>query len=185
MNRIVPHGFWFLRHGQTDWNARDLAQGNVETCLNATGLAQAEAAAVKLRQRGIGRIVSSPLMRARETAEVVGEALGIVPVYDPDLREAAYGIEEGKVMSLWFDEWVAGRFTPEGAESFEALMERAARGINRHLEPQGEGPVLVVAHGALFRAVRAVMGLPRDVRTPNATPFWCDQAEGEWRLTAV
>lgn len=185
MSRIVARGFWYLRHGQTDWNARDLAQGHVETRLNATGQAQAEAAALRLRGRGIGQIIGSPMLRARETAEIVGEALGLVPLYEPDLREAAYGIEEGRVMSAWFDEWVAGRFTPEGGESFAALIERAARGINRHLAEAGDGPVLFVAHGALFRAIRAAMGLPRDVRTPNAAAIWCDWVDGAWNLTVI
>ena len=185
MSALIQTGFWFLRHGETDWNTRHLAQGSVETHLNARGIEQAEAAAQKLIGRGIGRIFSSPLTRARQTAECIGDALGIIPHYEPELRETSYGVEEGKVMTAWFDEWVEGNFTPEGAEDFAHLGQRAVRGINRCLTSPGEGTVLIVSHGALFRAVRGAMGLSRQIRTPNATPFWCDVVDGGWSVTGV
>jgi broad specificity phosphatase PhoE len=164
--------FWFLRHGETDWNARGISQGNVDIPLNATGLAQARSAAEKLRNRGIATIVASPLSRARVTAEIVGEALGLPVAIDPDLREVSFGVQEGQPMSGWFADWVAGRFTPEGAETFPALRRRAVAAINRAtaLPPA----VLVVAHGALFRALRAAMGIEPNIRTQNAVPIFCE-----------
>src|SRR5215472_14130994 len=93
--------FWFLRHGETDWNAQGISQGNVDIPLNATGIAQARAAARRLRHRGIATIVASPLSRARVTAECVGEALGLSVAVDPELREVAFGVQEGQKMSNW------------------------------------------------------------------------------------
>ena len=85
-------------------------------------------------------------------------------------------------MAEWFEDWVDGRMVPEGAESFAALRERAVAAVNRALAM--EAPVLVVGHGALFRALRAEMGLPPNVRTPTAMPFLC--APGDpWILTAA
>jgi broad specificity phosphatase PhoE len=164
--------FWFLRHGETDWNARGISQGNVDIPLNPTGLAQARSAAEKLRNRGIATIVASPLSRARVTAEIAGEALGLPVSIDRDLREVAFGVQEGQAMSGWFTDWVAGGFTPEGAESFAALRARAVSAINRAtaLPPA----VLVVAHGALFRALRAAMGMEPNLRTQNAVPIFCE-----------
>jgi broad specificity phosphatase PhoE len=164
--------FWFLRHGETDWNAQGISQGNVDIPLNATGLAQARSAAAKLRNRGIATIVASPLSRARVTAEIAGEALGLPVAIDRDLREVAFGVQEGQAMSGWFADWVAGRFTPDGAEDFPALRRRAVAGVNRAtaLPPA----VLVVAHGALFRALRAAMGIEPNVRTQNAVPIFCE-----------
>jgi broad specificity phosphatase PhoE len=185
MSGLIQTGFWFLRHGETDWNTRQLAQGSVETHLNAHGVEQAERAAVALQNRGIVRIFSSPLTRARQTADVVGEALGLIPAFEPDLRETSYGVEEGKVMSLWFDDWVAGNFTPEGAESFEQLTARAVLAVNRCLSVSISAPVLLISHGAFFRTIRNVMGLPRNVRTPNATPLWCDGRNGTWEVTEL
>ncbi len=83
-------------------------------------------------------------------------------------------------MSEWFGAWVAGHSTPDGAEPFLDLRARATAAINRALAQPG--PVLVVAHGALFRALRAEMGLEPNVRTPNATPFWCTPGS-PWTLT--
>jgi broad specificity phosphatase PhoE len=164
--------FWFLRHGETDWNAQGISQGNVDIPLNATGLAQARSAAAKLRNRGIATIVASPLSRARVTAEIAGKALGLPVAIDRDLREVAFGVQEGQAMSGWFADWVAGRFTPDGAEDFPALRRRAVAAVNRAtaLPPA----VLVVAHGALFRALRAAMGIEPNVRTQNAVPIFCE-----------
>ena len=85
-------------------------------------------------------------------------------------------------MSQWFTDWVAGHFTPEGAETFAALRARAVAALNRALARPA--PVLVVAHGALFRAARAEMGLEPNIRTPNATPYFCEPG-APWTLTAA
>jgi len=175
--------FWFLRHGETDWNARGISQGNVDIPLNATGLAQARSAAERLRHRGIASIVASPLSRARVTAEIAGEALGLPVAVDADLREVSFGVQEGQAMSGWFADWVAGSFTPDGAESFPQLRRRAVAAINRStaLPPA----VLVVAHGALFRAIRAAMGIQPNIRTQNAVPIFCDPpraGDAAWTL---
>jgi broad specificity phosphatase PhoE len=179
----VAHGetlnhvpFWYLRHGETDWNAQGLSQGNVDIPLNPTGLAQARSAAERLRHRGIATIISSPLSRARVTAEIVGEALGLSVQIDDGLREVRFGVQEGQPMSDWFANWVAGTFTPDGAETFAALRRRAVSAANRAtaLPPV----VLVVAHGALFRALRTAMGIEPLIRTPNAVPIWCEPPAG-------
>ena len=178
---LVRRAFWFLRHGETDWNAQNLSQGAVDIPLNTTGLAQAQAAAAKLVGRGIASIMASPVPRARVTAEIVGAALGLPVGFDDDLREASYGVREGQPMTDWFHAWVDGAATPEHAEPFAALRLRAVAAVNRCLAQPA--PVLVVAHGGLFRAVRAAMRLEPNIRTPNATPYWCEPADPCWILT--
>jgi len=178
--------FWFLRHGETDWNARGISQGNVDIPLNPTGLAQARSAAQKLRNRGIASIIASPLSRARATAELASEALGLPVAIDPDLREVAFGVQEGQAMSGWFSDWVSGAFTPQGAETFAALRRRAVAAVNRAtaLPPA----VLIVAHGALFRSLRAAMGIEPNMRTQNAVPIFCEppaSGDAAWTLQPV
>ncbi len=169
---LRPIPFWFLRHGETDWNARGLAQGNVEVPLNAVGLAQAEAAAGLLRGRGIRSIVCSPLGRARDTAAIVQRALERPVEIEDALREVRFGAREGQPMAgEWFGEWISGAITPEGAETFAELRVRVVGAANRALAR--EAPVLVVAHGAVFRALRAEMALEPNVRLANAVPLLC------------
>lgn len=89
-------------------------------------------------------------------------------------------------MGPWYDEWLAGTATPPGAEAFEALRRRAAAAMNRAVERTP--PVLVVAHGSLFRALRAEMKLPATIRTPNGLPLLCapgEMPDDSWRLTAL
>ncbi|MBI0536684.1 histidine phosphatase family protein [Roseomonas sp. KE2513] len=184
MTEPNPVPFWFLRHGETDWNARMLSQGRVDIPLNPVGLAQAGRAAEALVGKGIRTIHSSTLGRARVTAEVVAARLNLPVTFDENLVECAFGVQEGQEMSDWFTDWVAGRSTPEGAEPFADLRERAVNAIN-HATAQ-PGPVLVVAHGALWRAFRQAAGLPANIRTPNALPLWVEppDAPGEgWRMT--
>ena len=176
---LASRAFWFLRHGETDWNAQNLSQGNVDIPLNANGRAQAVAAAELLRHRGIASIVSSPLSRAYDTARAVAALTGHDIAVDDGLREVSFGAQEGQPMVQWFTDWVAGTYTPDDAESFAHLRARAAAAVNRALERPA--PVLVVAHGALFRALRAEMGLEPNVRTPNAMPFLC-RPGSPWEL---
>ncbi len=184
---MLPHiPFWYLRHGQTDWNAQDLSQGRVEVPLNETGILQAKAAAAKLVGRGIVSIVASPLGRAQVTAEIVAGALGLPVNTLPDLLETSFGVQEGKPMGDWFPRWVAGEMTPEGGELFADLRTRAAAAVTGALAYAG--PVLVVAHGALFRALRAEMGLPFHERPANAVPTLCNPpppGETAWVLEGV
>jgi probable phosphoglycerate mutase len=178
---ITPLAFWFLRHGETDWNAQNLAQGDVDVPLNAAGIAQARAAAALLRHRGIAAIVASPLSRAHDTANMVAEVLGVPVELDDGLREVSFGVKERQPMlAQWFTEWVQGIATPDGAETFVELRVRAVAAINRALTRPA--PVLVVAHGGLFRAVRAAMGLEPNIRTPNGTPYFCTPGN-PWDLT--
>ena len=151
--------------------------------LNANGIAQAHAAAAALRGRGIATIVASPLSRARVTAEIAAAALDLPVRTDAALREVAFGAHEGQPMQQWFDDWIAGTFTPDGAEPFAELRARAVAAINRLLSLPA--PVLIVGHGAFFRGLRATMGLVPNVRLANATPLLCEPDEPAWRLTPV
>ena len=183
---LNPVAFWFLRHGETDWNAQGLSQGNTDIALNAVGRAQAARAARTLLSMQFGSIVTSPLSRARDTAQMVAAALGMAFTQDADLREVGFGEQEGQPMGDWYDDWIADRYTPPGAETFAGLRARTVAAVNRATALPG--PVLVVAHGALWRAFRHEAGLPANVRTPNALPLFAEPPAPEradWRLTAL
>ena len=74
--QLTEVAFYYLRHGETDWNRDRLCQGHTDIPLNETGRSQAESAKVRLQDCEIATICCSPLARARETAEIVNQALG-------------------------------------------------------------------------------------------------------------
>jgi probable phosphoglycerate mutase len=178
---LTPAPYWFLRHGETDWNRANRTQGSTEVPLNETGIAQAHAAAALLRGRGIERIFSSPLGRARHTAEIAAAALGVPMEVHDDLREASFGLHEGEVMGAWFAAWAAGEVAPEGGESFQQVKARVVGAVNRVLAVPGLS--LIVAHGGMFRTLRAAMGFSANVRTANGVPTLCTPQAGAWTMT--
>ncbi len=174
--------FWFLRHGETDYNARGLSQGALDISLNETGRNQAAMAAPLLANRGIIGIISSPMIRTRETTEIVNQSLNLPVSFEPDLREVIFGGMEGKPLSPWFLSWMDGTYTPEGAESFAALTARVEAVFSRLLTLPG--PVLLVSHGGVFRALRGIMNLSLEGLTPNAQPLFCQPGLHGWQVIA-
>ena len=175
-----PRPFWFLRHGETDWNASGLSQGRTDIPLNDIGRAQADRAAGQLVARGIARVHASPLARAAETARIVAARLALPVSFDDDLMETRFGVQEGQPMGDWYDGWVDGTVMPEGCETFAALRARAVAAVNR--ATAAPGLVLIVAHGAWWRGFRQAAGLSGHIRTPNALPLLAEPGE-PWRLT--
>jgi probable phosphoglycerate mutase len=153
----------------------------LDIALNETGRAQARAAGPKLAGQGIVAMVASPMLRTRETAAIVNETLGLPITYEPDLREVIFGGMEGKPLMPWYPEWLAGRYTPEGAESFAEVALRVRGAMARVLARPG--PLLMVAHGGVFRSLRGILGLPvQGGTTPNAVPIRCEPTLTGWRL---
>ena len=194
---LLRRPYWYLRHGETDWNAKGLSQGRTDVPLNATGREQAIAAGERLAHhwrdgvRPMTCIVASPLERALNTAQAaqaaIRDASGVeLPLsVDPELEEVCFGVMEGEPMGEWYDPWIEGKYLPEGCETFAGLTERAARAVTRALDHAGpEGLPLIVAHGALFRALRAAMGLPINVRLANAVPLYVSPEGDGWSLKA-
>jgi broad specificity phosphatase PhoE len=181
MTVLTQAPFWFMRHGETDWNRDGLIQGSTNIPLNETGWAQARAAGGVLAGRGITSVWCSPLQRARDSAGVVAEALGLTVVVEPGLREASFGTHEGEVMGDWFTAWAEGKTVPEGGESFADLRVRAVAAMNGVLA--GGGLPFVVAHGGFFRAVRGAMGFATTIRTANGVPVLCVPVDGVWSIT--
>jgi len=157
-----------VRHGQTDWNLAHRWQGHIDIPLNETGRRQARLLARRLETLPIKAIYTSDLIRASETANIVAEPLGILPIPDPALRER----NGGKFQSLTFDEleeqypetWPRVRLEnatpPEGESLFEvagrltATYEAIARRHTGQL-------VLLVSHGgALNLLIATIVGLP-------------------------
>jgi probable phosphoglycerate mutase len=164
---LTPTPFYYLRHGETDWNLEHRAQGQTDVPLNERGLAQARDAARRLVHIDIATICTSPLRRARDTALIIRERLPRRLVVVPELMEANWGPREGTVKGPWFADWENG-LTPEGAEPYADFLARALRGINAALAETG--PVLIVAHGAVYWAIERNAPIERAEAIPNGVP---------------
>ncbi|MFY7812445.1 MAG: histidine phosphatase family protein, partial [Candidatus Nanopelagicaceae bacterium] len=110
------------RHGQTDWNLENRFQGHSDIPLNATGFAQARRAAPLLMGLKPSKIVSSDLVRARQTAEALSEISKLQVLIDAGLRETNGGKWEGRT----------------GAENRAVDFERFVTWLDGNDEPAGE-----------------------------------------------
>ncbi|WP_334147952.1 histidine phosphatase family protein [Microbacterium sp.] len=149
-----------VRHGQTDWNLSRRIQGSTDIPLNDTGRADAHAAAERLAAGTHHAVYSSPLLRARETAQIIADRLGL-PLGEavPDVREREFGEGEGMLVEEYIAAYGDWHAEVPGAESLDAVgdraiaaMHRIARASRRRTAPIAES-VIVVAHGGVIRAV--------------------------------
>lgn len=164
-----------VRHGETDWNADGRLQGQTDRPLSEFGRGQAERLADELENEAIEAIYSSDLARARETAEIVGERLGLPVVLEPDLREKDWGTWEG----LTAVERDRVEFVGESTAAHQHRMLRALRTIGE--AHAGSGCVLVVTHGGSMRRVQtAALGMALPV-VENCGRWLCAYENGSFR----
>ena len=171
---------YLARHGQTDDNARGVVQGSIDTPLNERGREQARELAAAVAAQGIAAIWTSHLVRAAETARIVGDALGIDPQADPRLAESFRGSWEGRELreieasepEAWAA-WQAGgaEFRFPGGESLREHQDRTLAALAD--VRRGPLPALVIAHGGSIRVALAAQterGLEGfwSIRVPNA-----------------
>ena len=171
------------RHGQTDYNLGGRVQGRVDIPLNATGQAQAEAGAERLEDylgslvavTGPGggapapcQIVSSPLSRARATAQALAVRLAAEVTTHPGLAERDFGMWEGltaeEIEKGWPDAYAVWRtgHDPQGVEvePRRAVGQRFSDAVRSLAATTGEGPLIVVAHGsAITQGTTALLGM--------------------------
>jgi ribonuclease H / adenosylcobalamin/alpha-ribazole phosphatase len=152
---VTPTTTILLRHGQTPLSVQKRFAGAVDVPLTDTGARQAEAAAARLAARGgLDLIVTSPLQRARQTADVVAAATGVPVQPEAGFREANFGKWEGlsfaEAKSQWPEEmaaWLARPGTsPPGGESFADVALRVGAALDELLAAQPGRTVLIVSH---------------------------------------
>nr|WP_062334250.1 bifunctional RNase H/acid phosphatase [Herbidospora sakaeratensis] len=143
-----------LRHGQTALSVEKRFSGLGDPALTELGETQAEKAAVRLAGAKLDAIVSSPLGRARQTAEAVAKATGLPVHVDDDLRETDFGAWEGRTFAEIRDRWphemnawlADPAVAPPGGESFQAAGRRVRWARERILAGHPGETVLVVSH---------------------------------------
>jgi probable phosphoglycerate mutase len=161
--------FFFLHHGETEWDRDGKLAGRINAPLNGRGLAQARRAGEMLRGTGIRTICTSPQDRALMTAEIVAAQIH-APIETIDgLKDCSFGSLDGTPAGGWFEAWQHG-VTPDGAESIRKFLARGVRAMNMALERPG--PVLIVAHPAIYVAFQRAVGLEDESLTAgDVTPI--------------
>jgi probable phosphoglycerate mutase len=150
------------RHGETDWNRESRFQGHSDTLLNDAGRAQARELAERLAGDGIVAVYASPLLRARETAEIVAACLGLRVETVDGLREVDVGSWSGLTRSEieerfpdGFRRWLELDHGWEDGETYDELGRRVLASLAELAARHPEQRVLVVSHGGPMRAAMA------------------------------
>lgn len=188
--------FLLVRHGQTDYNRDGRWQGSgSDPPLNPTGRDQARAMAEELASRPVAALYTSPQMRARQTAEVIGHRLGLTPVAFEELRELHHGEWEGKtqaeVLARWPEEHRAYEADPlrvrrPGGDSYADLGERLWPALERLADRHRGEVVALVTHGGPIRLVLSRV-LDRSLTerhafgVENGSLFAIEESRGHWR----
>ncbi|UOY00047.1 histidine phosphatase family protein [Blastococcus sp. PRF04-17] len=168
-----PLTLLLVRHGQSEWNAAGLMQGQTpHVPLTELGRAQAAGAAAEVARLAPGALFSSDLLRAVQTAEYCAEATGLPISTCPALREQGYGELEGRPSRELWDvvDWTDAHWSAPGGESLAELHARVEAFV-KHLcaEPPAD-VIALVTHGDTIRAAQAVAaGLGPDAM-PVVTP---------------
>jgi broad specificity phosphatase PhoE len=173
-----PLTLLLVRHGQSEWNAAGLMQGQTaHVPLTDLGHQQAVAAATQLAAlsragTGPGALVSSDLRRAVQTAEHCAASTGLPVATTPALREQGYGVLEGRPSRELWDlvDWTDPHWSADGGESLTQLHARVAGYLAELRADPPASVVALVTHGDTIRAVQAVVaGLGPD-QLPAVTP---------------
>lgn len=175
------------RHGETDWNLQGILQGWMDVTLNALGRQQAREMATHFDHLGFSAIWSSPLLRARETAEIIAPRIRLpYPKLHSGLMERNFGVFQGVPkqelaelnpveLQLITRRNPAGHF--EGGETMDEFADRVLDAVADIGARYHGKKALIITHGwAMDVITRHVMGLPRNailnMKRKNGESLW-------------
>ena len=148
---------YMVRHGETDWNLDGRVQGREDIPINSNGIKQAIDTAGAFHDKNIELIITSPLIRARKTAEIIADKLGgqVEVKVDDGLIERDFGIRSGmtidkkKTFDLFDIE--------EDGEPLDEVKARVIATINHYASQYKDSNLIMVSHGAAINAVLSVV----------------------------
>lgn len=164
---------YFVRHGETDNNLEGIIQGQLDIPLNENGIQQAIEIKNKLKDLDIDIIFSSPLLRAKQTTEIINDSLNANVIYDERLKEFFAGNMQGTKIKDWSEkEKEQFKLYPEnyGAES---NLEFYNRCVNVFNEIPKDKNVLIVSHGGVYRNLYRYVNNISDLTYPVNLPENC------------
>lgn len=183
-NEILLKPFYFIRHGQTQWNSEGRLMGQTDIPLNDNGVEQAHKIGKNLIGLNIETIITSPLKRAYETATIFNSYLQLPLVVNNNLKECCWGRLEGKLKENYILDELLYQSDRDG-ENYQEFKERIVDGINSIL--QNYNNVLIVSHGGVYKILMDVLNLSNQ-RTDNCVPYFFTPLASNinrWACTAI
>ncbi|HHT7235310.1 histidine phosphatase family protein [Bacillus hominis] len=171
-----------VRHGQTDWNFQEIIQGREDIPLNEVGKKQASQSAAALQAESWDIIISSPLIRAQETAKEIAGAIGLPSILlDERFMERNFGEASGKPVAAVRELITEGNV--EGMEQDEEIVERCFTALQEVAAAHGDKRIIIVAHSHAIKAILHAIA-PDEItfKTPlkNACISYVKENSGKW-----
>ena len=145
-----------VRHGQTEWNVLKKMQGRADIPLNGTGLEQAGELKKKIANKQYDIVYCSPLIRAKQTADIINDGKNTTVVYDDRLKERDYGEFEGasKTSFNYDDFWAYNKnIRYKSAENVQDFFGRIYEFLNELKTKYQNETVLIVCHAGVLKAI--------------------------------
>ena len=189
---IPLKSFYFIRHGETDWNKRGLIMGSKDIELNSHGISQAEEAKHGLKDEDIGEIYASSLKRASHTANILNQVLNLPITYTDLLWERGWGVSEGDhvdsfktIFAKRLDD-IEDHEIPIDAETWTQFRARIIIALMEILK-DSQKPPLIVSHGGVLRGITAILGI-HDVHPKNCEAYLFRPSDGiseKWSVVSL
>ena len=144
-----------VRHGETDWNKIGKLQGHTDIELNKRGILQANVCADYLSNTPFDLIITSPLKRAKQTAEIIAEKKCLPLIEMQQFIERNYGDAEGMTEEARLKKFPDLQYTNQ--ESKEDLRTRVMNGLRQIQKEHKESNIILVAHGAVINSILAIL----------------------------
>jgi broad specificity phosphatase PhoE len=182
--------FLCLRHGATDWNRQGLFQGRSDNALNGDGVAQAHAAARRLQRVPLDHIVTSPLVRAVKTAEIIASVASTPVSIDDGIIECDFGSLEGKSIrgamaerGITAMEDLVSILPPDG-EAWANVAARALHCVSKWHDRFPQANMLFVCHDGVMQSLAEPL-CSRWFDNRHGTPFRFTRTDNGWELEEV
>lgn len=170
-----------VRHGRTDWNELGKIQGCADIELNEVGRNQARETGEKLKNEKIDLIISSPLIRTKQTAGIINEGRNIDIIYDERIKERDFGEFEGykrdefDYPSFWT---YSKNLKYKKAENIQDFFGRTFNFLDEIKEKYKDKTVLLVIHGGVSTAIKYYFeGLPKENEPTSGALKNCEVKE--------
>jgi broad specificity phosphatase PhoE len=147
---------YLIRHGQTDWNLEGRFQGREDIALNENGIQQAEVCGQAIKGESIKAVISSPLIRARKTAEIIAQSVSVDQVIiEDEITERDFSKVSGMTPMERETFYASGE--KDDKEPWEDLCNRMMSSLKKYAQLFSDHNIIMVSHGASINSVLSTL----------------------------